>query len=158
MPKEMKALAVDANILISLFLGKKLKQLIIDNLENLKNIEIYVAESVFSEVKNFMSRHIENLSSLSQFLDTVASWGDTFTYLESITTIVDNSDLELMKEEALARIGHRDPKDWPTLALALKLGCPVWTDDKDFFGVGVPVWSSQTIGHYLKISYQDRTE
>ena len=42
----MKALAVDANILISLFLGKKLKQLVIDNLENLKNIEIYVAESV----------------------------------------------------------------------------------------------------------------
>lgn len=39
MPKEMKALAVDANILISLFLGKKLKQLVIDNLENLKNIE-----------------------------------------------------------------------------------------------------------------------
>ena len=36
----MKALAVDANILISLFLGKKLKQLVIDNLENLKNIEI----------------------------------------------------------------------------------------------------------------------
>ena len=158
MLKEMKALAVDANILISLFLGKKLKQLVIDNLENLKNIEIYVAKSVFSEVKNFMSRHIEDLSSFSQFLDTIASWGDTFTYLESITTIVDNSDLELMKEEALARIGHRDPKDWPTLALALKLGCPVWTDDKDFFGVGVPVWSSQTIGHYLKISCQDRTE
>lgn len=121
----MKTLAIDANITISLFLGKKLKQLVIDNLENLKNIGIYVAESVFSEVKNFMSRHIEDLSSLSQFLDTIASWKDTFTYLESITTIVDNSDLELMKEEALARIGHRDPQDWPTLALALKLGCPV---------------------------------
>ena len=78
----MKALAVDANILISLFLGKKLKQLVIDNLENLKNIEIYVAESVFSEVKNFMSRHIEDLSSFSQFLDTIGSWGDTFAYLE----------------------------------------------------------------------------
>ena len=158
MPKAMKALAVDANILISLLLGRKLKQLVVDNLENLKSIEIYVPGSVFSEVKNFMSRYIKNLSGFSQFLNTMTSWGDAFSYLESSTTIIDNADLELMKEEALARIGHRDPKDWPTLALALKLDCPVWTDDKDFFGVGVPVWSSQTIGHYLKTSCQDRTK
>lgn len=58
MPKEMKALAVDANILISLFLGKKPKQLVIDNLENLKNIEIYLSKrfnaSLASDVSDAM--------------------------------------------------------------------------------------------------------
>lgn len=39
---------------------------------------------------------------------------------------------EPQREEALARIGSRDPDDWPTLALALTLNVPVWSQDKDF--------------------------
>lgn len=39
---------------------------------------------------------------------------------------------EPRREEALARIGSRDPDDWPTLALALALEVPVWSQDKDF--------------------------
>jgi predicted nucleic acid-binding protein len=37
---------------------------------------------------------------------------------------------ESRREEALARIGSRDPDDWPTLALTLE--APVWSQDKDF--------------------------
>ena len=32
-------------------------------------------------------------------------------------------------------IGHRDPKDIDLLALALKTGNPIWSDDKDFEGI-----------------------
>jgi predicted nucleic acid-binding protein len=32
-------------------------------------------------------------------------------------------------------IGHRDPKDVDLLALALKTGNPIWSDDKDFEGI-----------------------
>jgi predicted nucleic acid-binding protein len=35
------------------------------------------------------------------------------------------------RAEAEARIAERDPDDWPTIALALKLGLPIWTQDKD---------------------------
>ncbi|WP_402468401.1 PIN domain-containing protein [Isoptericola aurantiacus] len=35
---------------------------------------------------------------------------------------------------ALARIEKRDTDDWPFLAVALLLDCPVWTEDNDFFG------------------------
>jgi len=44
--------------------------------------------------------------------------------------------------EALSRERLRDrhPEDWPILAAALALGCPIWTEDTDFFGCGVATW------------------
>ncbi len=39
------------------------------------------------------------------------------------------------ESEARKRIGARDPEDWPILAAALALGCPIWTEDTDFFRV-----------------------
>ena len=47
-------------------------------------------------------------------------------------------------EEARRRI-PRDPRDAPTVAVALTLGCGIWTDDQDFFGCGLPVWTTQTL-------------
>ncbi len=41
------------------------------------------------------------------------------------------SEYEDHREEAEKRIAERDPDDWPTVALALKLELPVWTQDKD---------------------------
>jgi predicted nucleic acid-binding protein len=50
-------------------------------------------------------------------------------------------------EEARRRI-PRDPRDAPTVALALTLECGIWTGDHDFFGCGVPVWVTETLlGH-----------
>lgn len=43
-----------------------------------------------------------------------------------------------------------DEQDWPLLALALTLDCPVWTEDKDFFGTGVATWHTQTVEIYLR--------
>jgi len=43
------------------------------------------------------------------------------------------------REQAESRIAARDPDDWPTLALALKLGVPIWSQDKDFSAAGVEV-------------------
>ncbi|GAC1572609.1 MAG: hypothetical protein NVS3B18_05850 [Candidatus Dormibacteria bacterium] len=41
--------------------------------------------------------------------------------------------------QAEGLIAHRDPDDWPTVALALELGVPMWTQDKDFSVTGLPV-------------------
>jgi predicted nucleic acid-binding protein len=41
------------------------------------------------------------------------------------------SEYAAHREEAEKRIADRDPDDWPTVALALKLELPVWTQDKD---------------------------
>ena len=44
----------------------------------------------------------------------------------------------------------RDPRDAPTVALALVLGCGIWTGDRDFFGCGVPVWTTETLQLHLE--------
>ena len=41
------------------------------------------------------------------------------------------ADYQDQREEAEKRIAERDPDDWPTVALALKLDLPVWSQDKD---------------------------
>ncbi len=39
----------------------------------------------------------------------------------------------------------RDPKDWPTVALALTLQAGILTGDKDFLGCGCPTWTVETL-------------
>ena len=51
--------------------------------------------------------------------------------------------------EARERLGSRDPDDWPILATALALGCPIWTEDTDFFGCGVATWTSNRVEIFL---------
>ncbi len=46
------------------------------------------------------------------------------------------------REEAEKRIADRDPDDWPTVALALKLGLPVWTQDKDHTDARILVFTT----------------
>jgi predicted nucleic acid-binding protein len=43
-----------------------------------------------------------------------------------------------------------DPDDWPVLAAALAIGCPIWTEDADFFGCGVATWTSSRIRMFLR--------
>lgn len=56
---------------------------------------------------------------------------------------------EPMRAEAMRRISRRDPDDWPIIAAALALNCPIWTEDKDFFGSGVATWTSDLVEIYL---------
>ena len=53
------------------------------------------------------------------------------------------------EEEAKNRISERDINDWPIVALALTLNCPVWTEDQDFFGTGLSTWNSKNVEIYL---------
>jgi predicted nucleic acid-binding protein len=54
------------------------------------------------------------------------------------------------ENEARERLGRRDPDDWPILASALALRCPIWTEDTDFFGCGVATWTSDRVKVYLR--------
>ena len=47
-------------------------------------------------------------------------------------------------------MARRDPDDWPILAAALALDCPIWTEDRDFFGVGVATWTSDLVEIYMR--------
>ncbi|MDP2788025.1 MAG: PIN domain-containing protein [Pseudomonadota bacterium] len=64
--------------------------------------------------------------------------------------LVGKDGLVLVEEQAMARIGRRDKNDWPAVAAALLLDCPIWTEDADFFGSGIATWTSQTVEIYFK--------
>lgn len=43
-------------------------------------------------------------------------------------------------------------RDWPGVAAALLLNCPVWTEGQDFFGTGLSTWTTATVEIYLHSS------
>ena len=57
-------------------------------------------------------------------------------FLSSIVALATLVGLDVygdFETEAQKRLGARHPEDWPILAAALALGCPIWTEDTDFF-------------------------
>ena len=63
--------------------------------------------------------------------------------------MVDELLLEDYQAIAKKLLRQRDVEDWPILATALLFNCPIWTEDKDFFGVGVATWTTANIRFYL---------
>jgi hypothetical protein len=48
------------------------------------------------------------------------------------------------------RLRGWDEEDWLVLAAALSLSCAIWTEDTDFFGTGVAVWTSDQVEIFFK--------
>lgn len=65
------------------------------------------------------------------------------------------ADYESQRAEAERRMANRDLDDWPTVALALELGLPVWSQDKDFADAGVKVFTTGQLLDALRESKQD---
>lgn len=75
-----------------------------------------------------------------------------FEVLKLVTALVQTIEIEAysrFESVARERIGPRDEDDWPILASALALDCPIWTEDTDFFGCGVATWTTDRVELYL---------
>jgi hypothetical protein len=48
------------------------------------------------------------------------------------------------------RMISRDIDDRPLVATSLLLRCAIWTEDRDFFGSGVPTWTNDTVELYSR--------
>jgi predicted nucleic acid-binding protein len=59
--------------------------------------------------------------------------------------IIPARDYEHGRRAADQRLHQVGKSDWPALAAALTLEGEIWSDDVDFFGVGVPVWSTHNV-------------
>lgn len=58
---------------------------------------------------------------------------------------IDAEIYEPFEAAARQRLQKRDEDDWPVLATALALECPIWTEDTDFFGTGVATWTTDRV-------------
>ena len=78
------------------------------------------------------------------------TWRTALSLIMAAVQIILQVELAAAEQEAMARIGQRDPEDWPAVAGAIQFGCPVWTEDEDFFGSGVATWTTPTVEIYLR--------
>ncbi len=74
---------------------------------------------------------------------------ETLDLLMGLVQTVEAETYASFETVARERIEKRDEDDWPVLAVALALGCPIWTEDTDFFGCGVATWTTDRVGLYL---------
>jgi len=107
-------------------------------------VEFFAPETAFQEARKHLPailgrRNIPPLEGLE--------------VLQSLSLIVQSIEPQtyaVFEQTARDRLRGRDEADWPILAAALALGCPIWTEDADFFGAGVATWTSDRIEIFLQ--------
>ena len=135
-----KAIVLDANILIRAVLGKRVRELIVDNADA---VQFFSPDVAYADARKYLPGLLEKRGVQSE---------PAMAVLDALEAIVWPLELGVyagFKTQALQRIAMRDADDWPILACAMTIGCPVWTEDADFFGAGVATWTSDRVELYL---------
>ena len=140
-------IVADASVLVGELLRKRGRELLLH-----PGLRVLVAEDQWQETEHELARRLDILESKA-ILTAVQR-----TALEqSVLRLVDMRAIEVaprdvyasVKETALRRV-PRDPRDWPTVALAIILDAPILTGDNDFLGCGCPTWTVETLRHELE--------
>ncbi len=133
-----KRLVLDANILARAVLGVRVRGLIE---HYAADVALFVPESAIGEAQ-------EHLPTI--FLKRRLPADQALGVFESVRDFLHELPLAFyVDQEEQARARLADPEDWPVLACALVLDCPIWTEDRDFFGTGVATWTSDRVEIYL---------
>lgn len=132
-------LVVDANILFAALIRDGLTiELMLD-----EKIHLFAPEFVLEEFYNNM------LEILDKTHHTEPEFQEIFQYLQMIITIFSTEEYTDYLQEA-GQILADHPKDIPYFALALKLNCAVWSNEKKLKGRKVTVYSTSDIVRLLR--------
>lgn len=131
---------LDANILIRAVLGSRVLGLIH---QYAGQVEFLAPDVAFHEARE----HLPGI--LAQRKIPAAPAMDTLDLLSRLVQAVEVETYASFEGVARQRIQQRDEDDWPVLAAALALGCPIWTEDTDFFGCGVATWTTDRVELFL---------
>jgi predicted nucleic acid-binding protein len=134
-------LHLDANVFMSAVLGTRVRRLI----EQYGNATTFVMlEPMLREADVLLPRVAS-----ARNVDPTA-YATTYQAMVDVVEMLPPERYLVSEAEARKRMNRRDPDDWSVLAAALALECPIWTEDRDFFGVGVPTWATDLVELYLK--------
>lgn len=129
-------LVLDANILIRAVLGNKVRELLITYNDS---VDFFTPDICMEDAEKYLPIVLEKRGIPQEpALAVLAS-------LKPLLQVVDKSIYQEYAKEAQLRIRKRDIHDWPVVATALALNSPVWTEDQDFFGSGLSVWTTDRI-------------
>jgi predicted nucleic acid-binding protein len=138
---DQKRVVLDANILLRAVFGLRVRSLF-ETYED--TISFYAPDICFADARRYIPS-ISEKRSIDPGPGIVV-----LNHLSRLIEVVDRSLYEEYETSARERMISRDEEDWPIVATALLLKCPVWTEDRDFFGSGIPTWTSETIELYLR--------
>jgi predicted nucleic acid-binding protein len=134
-------LVLDANILIRAALGSRVLSLLRKYAER---VEYLAPDTAFQEA----AEHLPNILSKRGIFQLPAL--DALDLVSRLVQVIGPETYVASEYVARQRLDRRDADDWPVLASALALDCPIWTEDTDFFGCGVATWTTDRIELYLE--------
>jgi predicted nucleic acid-binding protein len=136
-----KALVVDANILVRAVLGKRVREVIETHCER---VTFFVPEAAYAEAEEHLPKLVVKRGGDPEKAVALLSG------LRRIVEVIGGEVYGEFEADARERLAQRDPEDWPLLASALALRCPIWTEDTDFFGCGVATWTCSRVEVFLR--------
>jgi predicted nucleic acid-binding protein len=140
--RRVEMIVLDANILIRAVLGRRVRQLL--EIYAARGVRFFAPDIAFEDAEKYLPPLLKKRGKPD--VDVSASLG----YLQSMVESVEPDLYSSQEDNARQRLRGRDEDDWPILAAALGLGWPVWTEDTDFFGTGVAVWTTGRIEIFLE--------
>lgn len=134
-------LAADASALVAEVLRRRGAWLITQS-----DLDLYIADATWSEAAHELARRLDSMVQQGRFGPTEreALYSGRLALLNRHVTLLSQDAYGQFEVEARDRI-PQDQNDWPTVAVALALDSGIWTNDRDFFGCGVPVWTTDTL-------------
>jgi predicted nucleic acid-binding protein len=141
-------IVVDANILIRAVLGRRARQLL-DHYAA-RGLRFFTVDVGFDDANKYLPALPKNRGRPG--VDFAAS----LAYLRGLIETIDRELYAAFETEARNRLHGRDEDDWPVLACALALGCGIWSEDADFFGTGIAVWTTSRIEIFLESALQSK--
>ena len=136
-------------ILIRAVLGRRVREILETHLTR---VRFFAPNTAFAEARqhrpNILEQRGINPEAAVAVLDEI----------QVLIGCIDAEIYEPFESTARERLCRRDEKDWPVLATALALECPIWTEDADFFGAGVATWTTDRVELLLREFESDPEE
>jgi predicted nucleic acid-binding protein len=136
-----RGIVLDANILIRAALGRRVRALL-ETYED--SVAFYTPDVCLDDAREYIPRLFGGRGDDPETGQAV---------LDQIGLLVQPVDEALYRDFgqlARERMAARDLEDWPIAAVALMLSVPVWTEDRDFFGSGIAIWTTDRVELYLR--------
>lgn len=134
-------IVLDANILIRGVLGRRVRELI--DTYAAQGVRFFAPDVAFADAEKYLPPLLKKRGKPHDLSGPLG-------YLRQIIESVTPEIYAPFETEARLRLRGRDEDDWPVLATALGLACGVWTEDADFFGTGIAVWTTNRIEIFLR--------
>ncbi len=138
-------LVVDANIVVAQALNERGQSLLLH-----PALELLMTERALSEAKHELEKRLPHLIKNKGLNPATAEAlrQAAFAAVEASAGVVPKSQYDHLEIQASKRIADAD--DQPSIALALALDVGIWTEDRHFFGCGIPVWRTDVLIEFLR--------